>query len=466
MDSVIVNDLRKLIPSMTVSSRPSDVKSTSSDALSFHDHHHWEKLQIKTPKIVVRPTTTQEIATLARYASDRTIPLVPRGGGTGVMGAAIPTRGGILIDLRGLNSIEMISKENHLVVVQAGVVLESLSHSLTRHSLLLGHDPWSLPIATVGGAISTNGMGYLASKYGSMGSQVIGLEIVLPTGEVLPPSYSPKSAGPALKHLFIGSEGCLGIITRAVLEVFPIPEAQSLDAFMFPSFEHGFQVIQEFQSLGINPSVVDFAEEFSKSTGQWETKLFLGFHGIQSEVMALKKRSHFLCQRNKGQALPLSEASSFWETRHQSGERYKREVLDIPPGSRPIRRIQPMDYLHVSIPVSNILEYRQECQRLLDLNGFPVKEWSIWARPEFFSLLLTDNREQAGKSATTMTEVVDVMLTMAQDYGGTMEYCHGVGLKRAHLMKREIGPGLKTLDRIKRTLDPANVMNPGKLGLD
>ena len=192
MDSVIVNDLRKLIPSMPVSSRPSDVKSASSDALSFHDHHHWEKLQIKTPQIVVRPTTTQEIATLARYASDRTIPLVPRGGGTGVMGAAIPTRGGILIDLRGLNSIEMISKENHLVVVQAGVVLESLSHSLTGHSLLLGHDPWSLPIATVGGAISTNGMGYLASKYGSMGSQVIGLEIVLPTGDVLPRPTAPN----------------------------------------------------------------------------------------------------------------------------------------------------------------------------------------------------------------------------------------------------------------------------------
>ena len=99
MDSVILNDLRKLIPSMLVSSRPSDVKSVSSDALSFHDQHHWEKLQIKTPQIVVRPTTTQEIATLARYASDRNIPLVPRGGGTGVMGAAIPIRGGILIDL-------------------------------------------------------------------------------------------------------------------------------------------------------------------------------------------------------------------------------------------------------------------------------------------------------------------------------------------------------------------------------
>ena len=466
MKSEILNDLRKLIPSMMVSNQPSDLELVASDALSSQRKSYRKKLDIKTPSVVVRPTSTSQVTAVARYASHRNIPLVPRGGGTGVMGAAIPTRGGIVLDLQGLNKIETISRGNHFAVVQAGVILESLSTLLARHGLLLGHDPWSLPIATVGGAISTNGMGYLASKYGSMGSQVIGLEVVLSTGEILPPSYSPKSAGPALKHLFIGSEGCLGIITKAVLEVFPTPETQSLDAFIFPSFEHGFQVIQELRSLGMNPSIVDFAEEFSRSTGQWNTKLFLGFHGIRSEVIALSRRSIVLCEHNRGRALPESEASAFWETRHESGERYKREVIGTPVRLRPMRRTNAMDYLHVSIPASHILEYRKECQRLLNLNEFPVKEWSIWGRPEFFSLLLTDKRGGVIGPSHKMTEVVDMMLTMAQDYGGTMEYCHGVGLKRAHLMHREVGPGLTTLKRVKHALDPAQIMNPGKLGLN
>jgi FAD/FMN-containing dehydrogenase len=124
-----------------------------------------------------------------------------------------------------------------------------------------------------------------------------------------------------------------------------------------------------------------------------------------------------------------------------------------------------MDYLHVALPGSRVLEYRRRCRELLAEHGVAVREWSIWGRPELFSFLIAEPHPSAEVTSERMGQAVDAVLQAGQDLGGSREYCHGVGLKLGHLMEREMGPGLAVLRRLKQALDPAGIMNPGKLGL-
>ena len=165
-----------------------------------------------------------------------------------------------------------------IAVVESGALLGDLDDALAAHGLMLGHDPWSRPIATVGGAISTDGVGYLAAAYGSMGEQVIGLEAALATGELLDARAVSLRAGPRLDHALIGAEGALGVITAAVLRVFPRPETRTAHALRFESFAAGFGAVGAMARAGIRPSMIDLTEERGEC-GSLDTTLYLCFEG-------------------------------------------------------------------------------------------------------------------------------------------------------------------------------------------
>ena len=179
--------------------------------------------------MVVRPGSVEEVSRIAALATEEGIPLVPYGGGTGVMGGVLPVRGGIVVDVKRLNQIIEISPRDMTATVGPGVVLQDLADALAEHDLMIGHDPYSVPIATVAGTISTNGVGYRASAFGPMGQQVVSLQVVLGDGRILDTRSVPKySSAPNFNHLFIGGEGVFGIITRATIKVFRIPRGPSL----------------------------------------------------------------------------------------------------------------------------------------------------------------------------------------------------------------------------------------------
>ena len=261
----------------------------------------------------------------------------------------------------------------------------------------------------------------------------------------------------------------MGVVTQATLQVHPLPERRSLHAYRFPSFEAGFEAIQEMHAVGLRPALVDFAEEFRSEEGEvldsGEVELYLGFEGPQEEVEGQVSRGLAICRRHGGEDEGEAEALHFWETRHRSGERYKQEVQRAPRRERRRRSAWRMDYMHVALPASRVLEYRRRCQELVAEYGVPVREWSLWGRPEFFSFLIADPDPERDVSAERMGRAVDALLGAAQDLGGSMEYCHGVGLKLSHLMERDLGPGMEVLRRLKKALDPAGILNPGKLGL-
>jgi FAD/FMN-containing dehydrogenase len=153
----------------------------------------------------------------------------------------------------------------------------------------------------------------------------------------------------------------------------------------------------------------------------------------------------------------------YWEQRYDIALDYRDEVQHLPRKERWRRRRWGFDYLHMALPASRVLDYRKRASDLLFQRGIEVREYAVWGRPELFSMLVrpaSDQLESAG-----FADAVDDVLRLAQDMGGTMEYCHGAGIKLAHLLAREWGVGLDVVRSMKQALDPANIMNPGKLGL-
>ena len=236
MNSVVAK-LSAVIDSARILTDANQLDGLAWDALSEGRIHPRHQPELAPPLCAVIPISADEVQRVVRLANAEKIPLVPFGGGSGLMGGALSIRSGIVLDLRRMNRIVEIDNEARVAHVQAGVVLEALDQELNRAGFILGHDPWTVPVATVGGAISTNSVGYRAGIYGSMGEQVLGLEAVSPIGEIYRTRAVAKhSAGIDLNSLLVGGEGCFGVITEATIRIFPKPEAQLLSGYRFASF--------------------------------------------------------------------------------------------------------------------------------------------------------------------------------------------------------------------------------------
>jgi FAD/FMN-containing dehydrogenase len=416
-----------------------------------------------TPLAVVRPSTTDEVAGAVRIISETGLSIVPYGGGTGLMGGARSVRPGIVLDLRRMNRVLAIAAEDRTVRVQAGTVFADLNRELAKCNLVCGHDPWTVPIATVGGAISTHGLGYLGGRYGSIGDQVLALEVVLADGTVVRTRPAERtSTGPQLRRLWVGAEGTLGVITEATLRVFPIPEARRLRALAFPSFAEGYGAVCEMAAIGLRPAMIDFG---GPPVGNEPARLQLAFEGFIEEVEAADRRAMAICADHRGSDLGDAAARDFFDDRHVDPQRLRSwrrdEGIDPLPGTS---GSVVFDYLHMYVPQSRVLEFFDRATALFTVAGAAVVEWGLWNQPELVSLAVR-RRTDTPEELERMRSAHDATLRLAQDLGGSMEYVHGVGARLSHMMEREHGAGLTVLRRIKRALDPDGLLNPGKLAL-
>lgn len=432
------------------------------DALSEGRLHPTKKPDIALPLCVVFPGSTAEIRRIVLLGDKEKTPIVPYGGGSGLMGGALSVRTAIVLDLRRMNKILEIDAAALSARVQAGAVLESVEQKLNEQGFILGHDPWTLPVATIGGAISTNSMGYRGGKYGSMGNQVLGLEAVLANGEVLTTRAVPKSsAGIDLKSLFIGGEGCFGVVTEATIRIFSRPEKRSLHALGFASFEQGYGAIQKIFARGLAPAMVDFGDNEEKYQGL--ALLYLAFEGVKEVVEAEEKIVLAICEQAGARRLPQQQVEEFWNERHSIARRFmenRRQRRER--GRDGVYR----DWIHVALPASKVLPFRKAAMEIIVKRGVRLQESGLWIRPELFSMpLRIDGADGTNNAQLVLEETVEELLRLVQKMGGSMEYTHGVGVKLAPLMAEEHGYGLEVMRKIKKVLDPNNIMNPGKMGL-
>ena len=431
------------------------------DALSEGRLHPLRKPENAIPLCVVEAGSTSEVQQIVRLANDDRVPIVPYGGGSGLMGGALSTLPNIVLDLRGMNRIREIDIEARSARAQAGIVLEALDKKLNEVGFILGHDPWTVPVATVGGAISTNSVGYRAGVYGSMGEQVLGLEAVLPNGEILcTRAIAKSSAGINLNSLLIGGEGCFGIITEATIRIFPKPAARVLHAIEFESFESGFKAIQELFHERLRPALLDFGDDENKHEGG--AILYLVFEGNGGVVEAEAPLALAICGRGGGKQLPTREAEEFWRGRHAIARQFMK--------NRRQRRERGRDgffrdWIHVALPASKVLPFRTAARDIIKRHGVRLQESGLWVQPELFSMRLGADEGDILNPQLALEETIEELLGLVQKLGGSMEYTHGVGVKLAPLMGAEHGYGLEVMRKIKETLDPNAIMNPGKMGL-
>jgi len=457
----LVTKLAAVIDPARISTAAEHLADLSWDALSEGRIHPRHRPELAAPLCAVAPVSTDEVQRVVRFANAERAPIVPYGGGSGLMGGARSIRPSIVLDLRGMNRILEIDTTSRSARAEAGVVLESLDQELNQAGYILGHDPWTVPVATVGGAISTNSVGYRAGIYGSMGEQVLGLTAVLPNGEILSTrAVSKHSAGIHLNSLLIGGEGCFGIITEATLRVFPKPEAQLIGGYFFPSFEAGYAAIQKMFQQRLRPAMLDFGDNQEKP--DLGAVLYLVFEGNAALAAVEEKLAAAICSEHGAKDLPHGDAEGFWRRRHDIARRFalnRRQRRES--GRDGIYR----DWIHVALPSSQVLVFRKAAEAVVKRHGVGLQESGLWVQPELFSMRLGSEDDTTANAQLALEEAIEALLRLAQQLGGSMEYTHGVGVKLAPLMAEEHGYGLEVMRQIKRALDPNNIMNPGKMAL-
>lgn len=453
---------------------PTEWKTDEEDRRE-HGHDSWV-LSIKDrdigvaggalPAGVARPTSTEQVSRLLAWATRHGVPVVPYGAGSGVMGGTVPTRGGISLDLGAFDGIEDLDDDNLLVTVGAGMNGGELEARLDTHGFTVGHYPQSLHISTVGGWVATRGSGTFSSRYGNIEDMVAGIEVVLPTGEVVRTKPVPRSAsGPDYKQLFVGSEGTLGVITRVTLRMWPRPEIRSFRALSFASFGDGLETIRKVVLGGVRPGVVRLydpvegrptLERFGHDAERW--LLVLAFDGSR-RMVEFEEGVTVETALEHGAVDLGREPAEHWE-KHRFEIDWLWERVNLPGGIA-----EAIEVAHVWDRLEETYTRMVEAVRphLPDVFGHVSHVYPQGASLYVICRALEVDDEAAERAYRNGWQAA---MRACLETGATISHHHGIGLQRAPWMEAEHGAGLDVLQRIKRALDPAGIMNPGKLGLD
>jgi glycolate oxidase len=428
-----------------------------------------------TPDYVVRPLSTAEVSAVVGLAAAEGVPITARGAGTGLAGGAVPLRGGIVLDLSGMNRILEMDLANLAVVVEPGVIQARLNERLRPFGFFFPPDPGSANFCTIGGLIANNGSGMRCVKYGTTRNYVLDLEVVLADGSVVRTgSRTLKSAaGYDLTRLFIGSEGTLGVVTGAVLRVMPLPKARRLVIASFSSAEEAGRAVARTFAPGIVPSACEILDrttvavlrrcEPSLKLPDGDVLLF-EVDGSEGAVAEAAAEIAALCSSSSGAAAAASvavvagaeEMEEIWAARRLVGAAVSR--LD-PTKSR--------IYVgeDVGVPIKMIPALIREVAEISVRFGIPAMKYGHIGDGNLHVALFIDVLDEGEKAR--LAGAADAIHRAAIRLGGTVSSEHGIGAARSEYMAEQVGfVALSVMRAIKRALDPKGIMNPGKLGLD
>jgi alkyldihydroxyacetonephosphate synthase len=464
----LLEDLQQAVPAGTVSTAPEVLDRYTADT-------YWKALAARAaglplgrPDVVVKPAVDKEVAAVVGVANHHQVPVVPWGGGSGTQGAAIPQRGGIVIDMTGMNRIIEIDEISMTVTAEAGLNGKELETELNARGLMLPHYPASAEWATVGGYVAARGSGVLSTRYGKIEDLLISLRVVTPTGEIVDTLPVPRhAAGPDFAPLFVGSEGSFGVITRVRLLLAPLPAERRFEVVSFPSVELGVEAVRKSLQSGLRPSVVRLYDEvatrltLSPVVGSElpGVSTIICFEGNAAVVAAERESMLEVIRAHQGQVLDGKLGQVWWDHRYDFyGPPHAPELPAV------WGTIDVVTTYSRLLPTYHALQEavaRQHEGRGLKLRTH-LSHWYPWGAMIYARFVLPDGGED---SIALHDRIWEDGITAALAAGATMNDHHGVGLKLMRYMPAQHGAGLEVLRTIKASLDPNGVMNPGKLGL-
>ncbi len=434
--------------------------STGESVLSLHSHDESYHLPV-LPEAVVWPHSTEEVRRIVRYAFERRIPVTGWGVGTSLEGNPIPVRRGMVIDFQQMQKVLSIRPEDFQVDVEAGVVYKELNKTLSRNGLFFPPDPGAA--ATIGGMIGNNASGIRTVKYGATKDHILRLVVVLPDGEVIRVGNRARksSSGYDLIHLFVGSEGTLGLVTEATLRLVGLPANFMALRVTFPEARNATNTVFQVMSAGFSPGAMEFLESnvigvLNRDRGlamQESPTLLMEFNGFSEEgLRAEMAYIQDICMENGStfidKGLGLAERDRLWEMRHLTFESIKRQH----PGLMPL-------IMDIAVPLSCYSEMvafvKHEVQDLVAYVFGHAGDGNI----HVIAMDLPSDRVRWERVETANRRIVEKAL----EFEGTCTGEHGVGIGKRGFLAAEHGESLDLMRRIKNLLDPEGLLNPGKI---
>ncbi len=417
------------------------------------------------PQVVFHPRFPQEVIDVLKWANQQRVPVTPWGAGSGVVGAALPTEGGILLDLSRLNKILVLDETNLLVKVQAGMMGHHLEAELNSRGFTLNHSPQSLDRSTVGGWIATRACGQFSSRWGAIEDFALALTVALANGEVISTCLAPRAAiGPDIKSFFIGSEGTLGVVLDVTLKIFPLAETRLLETISFPSAESGLTAMRRIMQSGLRPFLLRFYDvDESPFVVRWSgvktpanANLFLlGCEGL-AEMAEIEYRAAMrILQSERGERLGPEIAQGWMDHRFDFSGVENR--LAQPGG------------VAETIEVASLWDRIPETYRALKENLSPFAEHVLghfshaYLQGVSLYIILLGEVEDAKAAESRLREIWDVAMHTSMEHGATISHHHGIGLARQQYLRQQLGSSYMVLEKLKRALDPEGILNPGKL---
>jgi len=452
----IFQTLSGIFPSDAILSAPEDLIPYSFDGTAV--------LQ-QMPVGVVFARTTEQVAELVKAANAKNFPIVTRGSGTGLSGGSVPSEGCIVLCLSQMNRILEVDTKNLTLTAEAGTVTLAIAEAADKVGLFYPPDPGSMKISTIGGNVAENSGGLRGLKYGVTRDYIMGLEIVLPSGEVIFTGNKcvKDVAGYSLRDLFIGSEGTLGIITKVLIALIPKPAARKTLLATFDRMEDAANTVSAIIEAKIIPCTLEFLDRVTINCV--EDYMNMGLPREAAAILLMESDGHPVAVEEE--AARMAEICSSFGAREVKVAQTEAEALLLATARRAafssLARLAPTTILEdATVPRSELAKMVARIQHVAEKYQLKVGTFGHMGDGNLHPTFLTNekNTEEMHRVEEAMVEIFDYAIEL----GGTITGEHGVGLAKKAFLKKAIGDlNLEVMKQIRKSFDPNGVLNPGKI---
>ncbi len=426
--------------------------------------------RLMPPDYIVYPANPQQISDIMEIANKYRIPVIPFGGGSGTQGGALPVFGGIMVDLKRLDKIIEIDEKSLTVTAEAGLILSQLEWALNDRGLMLPHYPASANCATLGGCVAPRGTGTISTKYGKAEDMVLSLEVVLPTGEIIhTPPVPQHASGPDFFRLFLGAEGTFGIITKVTMQLDYLPESRLLRALLFDDLNDALEAGRQIMTRRLDPFVIrlydpDSTRSRVRKILGYELEgayMVIGFDGDPDIASLQERKALEIASQFKATDLGREPGEKWWE--HRYDFYYPPQSLKLPWMYGTTETVTTYD------KIANLYWSEKQAveETYADWNVQFIGHFSHWFHwgVMLYCRFIIENPPQDHEEALRLhNRVWNTAMTAVLENGGMINEHHGVGLKLARYMRRQHGDAWPLLLKLKKSIDPNGIMNPGKIG--